>query len=533
MIEIYDLTFKYPTQSEPALKNVQLTVPPGTLTLVAGPSGSGKSTLLRCLNGLVPHFSGGQISGEISVFGEDPISAGPSKMADLVSFVFQEPEAQFIYDIVEDEIAFALENRGVPRETMAARIDEVCEQLNLTELRTRPIAKISGGEMQRVAIASALVTQPKVLILDEPTSQMDPTAAADLLRYVVKLKKQFGLTVLIAEHRLDRLLPFADQLLYLPGKGQVIQGSPQNVLPLMEQVPPVVQIGKALGISPLPLSVNTFPKLHFNDDMSQLQTRPDPDANDAALLQVQSLTADLAGRTVLKDINLTLPEGQITVLMGPNGAGKTTLLRAIMGLTPSKGKRRLDGRDMDSLSLSDVIDRVAYLPQNPSDLLFADSVEEELRLTLTNHRLQIDPGTLHQHLVHFGLEDKANRYPRDLSVGERQRTALAAITIHDPDIILLDEPTRGLDYTNKRAIADILTEWQQEKAILVTTHDVEFAAQLADRVILLDGGQIQFQGAPAQAFTQLPAFRTQTAQLFPSTGWYRPRDVCVDSISIG
>jgi energy-coupling factor transport system ATP-binding protein len=531
MIEIHDLTFQYPTQSQPALQNVHLAVEPGTLTLVAGPSGGGKSTLLRCLNGLVPHFSGGQINGTVSVFGEDPISAGPTEMSGLVSFVFQEPEAQFVYDIVEDEIAFALENRGVARETMAVRIDEVCEQLNLSDLRRRPITEISGGEMQRVAIASALVTQPKVLVLDEPTSQLDPAGAADLLSSVVRLKNQRGLTVLIAEHRLDRLMSFADQLIYLPGKGQVIQGTPQKILPLMDLVPPIVEISEKLGLNPLPLSTDAFPEIHVKSGEVQAQPHPIPVPEEPVPLQIQSMGADLAGRAIIQDIDLSLARGQVTVLMGPNGAGKTTLLRAIMGLTESRGLRLLDGRDMDDLSLSEVIARVAYLPQNPADLLFADSVEEELHLTLTNHKLPINHELVHQHLIRFGLEDKAARYPRDLSVGERQRTALAAITVHNPSVILLDEPTRGLDYANKLAIASILSDWCKiGKAILVTTHDVEFAAQLADRVIILDNGRTQYQGAPMPAFTQFPAYRTQTAKLFPTTSWYRPQDIEVPLI---
>jgi energy-coupling factor transport system ATP-binding protein len=359
---------------------------------------------------------------------------------------------------------------------------------------------------------------------------LDPAGAADLLQYVVTLKEQLGLTVLIAEHRLERLLTFADQLIYLPGNGETHQGTPQEMLPLMDQIPPIVQIGKALRLNPLPLSTDAFPEMHVQTEQIKPPSARDPKRPD--LLRVASLSADLGGRTVLKGIDLTLIQGQVTVLMGLNGAGKTTLLRAIMGLSPSQGERRLKGRDMNALSLSEVIEQIAYLPQNPADLLFDDSVEEELRLTLTNHSLPIDSDHIQGHLTRFGLEDKAARYPRDLSVGERQRTALAAITVHDPPVILLDEPTRGLDYTNKLAIAALLADWRRQgKAILVTTHDVEFAAQLADSVIILNAGEIQYQGDPGPAFTQFSDFRTQTANLFPSTGWYRPQHVQIDRIS--
>jgi energy-coupling factor transport system ATP-binding protein len=219
--------------------------------------------------------------------------------------------------------------------------------------------------------------------------------------------------------------------------------------------------------------------------------------------------------------------------MGPNGAGKTTLLRSILGLLPSTGNRTLLGEDLKDASLNTIIRQIAYLPQNPNDLLFADTVLDEMKVTLANHDLTLTPEEVANHLDQFGLADLAKEYPRDLSVGERQRVALAAITIYDPPILLLDEPTRGLDYGNKETLVTLLKAWRSDqKTILVVTHDVEFAALLADSVLLIEAGQITYQGSPQDFFTQNTIYQTQTAAIFPQTGWYRPDQIKFKALSL-
>jgi len=259
MIKIKSLTFHYPQAKIPILSDLNLEINPGTLTLVTGASGSGKSTLLRCLNGLVPHFSGGIIAGSISVFGLDPIKEGPEKMAAEVGFVFQEPEAQFVYDNVEDEIAFALENTGIPYDAMHKRVGNIIENLSIEEIRNKKVGQISGGEKQLVAIASALVGGKTLLILDEPTSQLDPQTADNLLSVITRMKEKLGLTIIIAEHRLERLLPYTDNLLHLNLKSSLIYGSPREVLSQIEQGPPLIEIARKLQISPLPVTIEEFP----------------------------------------------------------------------------------------------------------------------------------------------------------------------------------------------------------------------------------------------------------------------------------
>lgn len=527
MISFSKLTFRYPGNATPILNGLDLQIPAGTLTLVTGPSGSGKSTLLRCLNGLVPHFSGGQISGALTVLGTDPIAAGPQSMARNVGFVFQEPEAQFVFDIVEDEIAFALENAGQPREQIKTRVTEVCHYLHLDSLRHKPVNQISGGEKQRVAIASALANQPQVLVLDEPTSQLDPQSADELLRYVVSLKQELGLTVLIAEHRLERLLPYADLMLHLRPDGRFLFGEPRKVLAEMTQVPPIITLARRLNITPLPLSIDSFPPVNpseKNDPVPAPVAPFPPDKKEG--LTIRHVSAALGEHQVLKDLSFDLGQGEILTLMGPNGAGKTTLLRALFGLIPSEGEIHLLGQRIGQGSLGEIIQHVAYLPQNPNDLLFAETVLDELRVTLHNHGQERESAQLTQFLADFGLAEKQNRYPRDLSVGERQRTALASVTVHDPAFILLDEPTRGLDYQNKADLAALLKRWRTAgKGIFVVTHDIEFAAHLADRVLIMEQGEIHFSGSPQAAFHNFPNYRTQTAQIFPQTEWITPEDV--------
>jgi len=525
MIKISALSFSYPQTTQPVLSDVNLKIEADSLTLVTGATGSGKSTLLRCINGLVPHFSGGVIEGQIRVLDNDPIQEGPEVMAEHVGFVFQEPESQFVFDVLEDEIAFGLENAGLSREEMHKRVDEIIQQLHLEDIRHKKIQEISGGEKQKVAIASALVQLPRVLILDEPTSQLDPVSADDLLSFITQLKRELHLTVLISEHRLERLLPYADRIVHLNTEGKILSGTPQEILQKMEQVPPIIQIARKMNFSPLPLTIEDFPKIELprRPVKKEHQTRF---TDEKPALEVVNLSTILGNKKVLDQINLKLYQREILTLVGLNGAGKTTLFRSILGLTPASGQRRLHGKDMGEMELSEIISHIAYLPQNPNDLLFAESVEEELKVTLENHNLQTDDSKISDYLNFFQLDSVKNRYPRDLSVGERQRTALAAITVHKPEIIFMDEPTRGLDYVTKKSLSQIINKWLKDNhVILIVTHDVEFAAQVADRVIILENGRIRFDGPPQKAFSTFPAYRTQTSRLFPGCGLITPKDV--------
>lgn len=527
MINFSSFSFSYPDSPLPVLRRVNLEIASNSLTLVIGASGSGKSTLLRCINGLVPHFTGGSASGKIDVLGSDPIQDGPGKMAQKIGFVFQEPEAQFVFEQVEDEIVFPLENMGIPRSLMQNRLDQALDRMEISHLRKRKINQISGGEQQMVAIASALVSQPPILILDEPTSQLDPSSADNLLKYIVSLKQKFGLTVLVSEHRLERLLPYCDTIVYLTQDHHCLHGPVHAMLEKLPDVPPVVEIARQFNISPLPVSIDQF-SLPPNETIPPVVEKNNsvPPSQKETLLKIDQLSTRINGREIIHDVTLDLYKGEILTLLGPKGSGKTTLLRSILGLIPSSGERQINNTSLESIPLSDIIQHIAYLPQNPNDLLFAESVLDELKVTLNNHGVQKNDDELKAILQSFELEEKMARYPRDLSVGERQRTALAAISVHEPQILLLDEPTRGLDYSAKQKLGEIINNWtSQGKAILLVTHDVEFAVKLADRVVILENGKIAFKGIPGEAFRLFPGYQTQTALLFPKQGWITAEDV--------
>ena len=530
MITFEHVSYAYPGAARPALQDVDLYLPQGALALVMGPSGAGKSTLLRCINGLVPHFSGGALQGTLTVDGLDPVRATPQVMSRHVGFVFQDPEAQFVVDRVEDEIAFALENVALPRQEMRVRVEEALDLMDLSPLRERRLETLSGGERQRVAIAAALALRPRILVLDEPTSQLDPQSADDVLHALTRLNNDLGLTIVLAEHRLERVLPFVDSLVCLSQGGSLFaSGPPRQVLRRLDLVPPLVTLGKALGWDPLPLTIKDGQQ--FSQKLSRRDAPPPahpPTARtDEPYLQARDVQVDYGDRPALRGVSLEVWPGEIVVLMGRNGSGKTTLLKSMIGLLrPRQGHVAVAGRQVAGRDVAEVCKQVGYLPQDPNALLFADTVLDELGITLRNHGLEKAPPIPPQALLErLGLADKAQAYPRDLSAGERQRVALGAITITRPGALLLDEPTRGLDYAAKRALADLLRGWRDHGlAILLVTHDVELAATVADRVVLMSQGDVIASGDPAGVLGASPLFAPQIARLFPDSGWLTADD---------
>lgn len=530
MLKINQLQFKYPTLSNTVLNIPALQLPRASFSLVIGPSGGGKSTLLRLTNGLVPHFTGGSLTGEIEVNGLDPIRSGPHIMSKHVGFVFQEPENQFVVDVVEDEIAFSLENAGIPREEMKERITTMLEQLNIRHLRTRKLASLSGGEAQRVAIAAVLVLHPALLVLDEPTSQLDPQAASQVLSLLEQLRSNLNLTILIAEHRIERVLPFCAHLIIVPGGSQPTRSGPiQSMLTHSPYLPPVSELFRQRGVFPLPISAaEAEPRRGtLNVPWPEKNIPPPRPPIEKPILCVHNLSVSNAAEPILTNINFELAHGERLVIMGPNGAGKSTLLRSLVGLVkPSSGKIELQGKDISNSNTAALSKTIAFLPQDPNALLFSETVYQELEHTLKNHAQTPNPDRIMDLLGQLNLKDRSDRYPRDLSSGERQRVALGAVCITKPPILLLDEPTHGLDPSLKNGLVQLLKSWNQAgMSIILVTHDVEFAASFAQRIILLEKGRITAQGNPRSVFTQNPIFTPQIQQLFPKTDWLTLGDV--------
>lgn len=532
MIRFQDVTYTYPDTKTPVLRNLSLQVQEGEFLLVIGASGSGKSTLLRCLNGLVPHFYGGSFRGKVSVVDHDPLTQGPRGMSALVGFVLQDPESQFVVDSVEDELAFAMENHNLEQAVMRKRIEEVLDQLNIAHLRHRKINTLSGGEKQRVAIGAVLTLQPKVLVLDEPTSQLDPQAAEEVLTTLQKLNADLGLTVILSEHRLERVVQYADRILYLPGIGRTpLVGAPDEVLMRVELIPPLIRLAKELEWHPLPLTIKEGRRFARHLELPPVEGQssvsehtPQDDAK-SPIISIHNLWFSYDGLEALRGINLSVTQGEFVALMGRNGSGKTTLLKHLVGLLrPQAGRVELWGEDAKRKDTEVIARRVGYVPQNPGSLLFADTLRDELDFTRRNHGLKT--GDYDELLRSLHMEKYADAYPRDLSGGERQRAAIAAILVAEPEIILLDEPTRGLDYYQKRALAHFLSGKREEgKAIIMSTHDVELVAQCADRVVIMGEGQIVVDGPARKVMSKSMVFSSQINKLFHDDRFLTVEDV--------
>jgi len=496
------VSFEYPDGAR-ALDGLDLEIAEGEMLLVAGGSGSGKSTLLRAANGLVPHATGGRFGGEVHAFGRSTRDHRPRDLCDVIGFVHQDPEAQFVADRVEADIAFVLENLGLEPLEMRRRVEEVLDALGIAALRDRSPSTLSGGEQQRCAIAGAIAAAPHALVLDEPTSQLDPQGAEDVLAAIARLNADLGTTVLIAEHRLDRAAPIAERAALLDAGCVVASGDPGAVLAAYPGAPAVARLGRLLGWDPVPLTVRDARRQAAATTIPVRPPPPSP-AGGEALLEARGLCVDLGGRRVVHDVDLRVARGTVVAMLGRNGSGKTTLLRALAGLlAASRGSVTLTGPS-----------RAAYVPQDPNALLFAPTVRRELEHTL---RLlgRSDASAVDLWLDRLGLASLATRHPRSLSGGERQRVAIAAVAVGDAEVLLLDEPTRGMDAPSRASLAAAAREHAAGGgAVVLATHDVELAARSATHVVVLGDGEVVASG-PAREVLAGSLFAPQVLRVLP------------------
>ena len=430
MIRVSSLRFRYPHAAREALDDLDLEVDEGRALALADRSGSGKTTLLKVLAGIAPRSTGGVVSGAAEIAGVAlPLARGD--LADRVGYVPQDPHAGCVAERVEDEIAFTAENLGVDPTRIAHRVQALLEGCGIGHLRRRRLATLSGGERQRVQIAAALIADPHVLLLDEPTSQLDPEGADSVRSLLEGLRTARGTTMLLAEHRIERLAGLVDQV-----------------------------VGRERD----------------DDDLLEPWVGRRPRVAGAPAVLVEGAVVELGGRRVLDDLHLAVHEGEAVALVGPNGAGKTTLLRAILGFArPVRGAMHVAGA-------------AAWVPQRPEAAFCRDRVVDEIALTLRARRSKRRPEAV---LEEHGLAAFADRSPRHLSAGERLRVALCALTAGDPAVVLLDEPTRGLDAEGRRLLLGALDRWTGEgRAVLVATHD-ERLASACDRIAGLEDGRLE------------------------------------------
>ncbi|MET7702018.1 ATP-binding cassette domain-containing protein [Streptomyces sp. NPDC005485] len=584
MIRFEDVSVTYDGAARPSVQGVDFAVPEGELVLLVGPSGVGKSTVLGAVSGLVPHFTGGTLRGRVTVAGRDTRTHKPRELADVVGTVGQDPLSHFVTDTVEDELAYGMESLGLAPDVMRRRVEETLDLLGLADLRDRPIATLSGGQQQRVAIGSVLTPHPRVLVLDEPTSALDPAAAEEVLAVLQRLVHDLGTTVLMAEHRLERVVQYADQVVLLAAPGAApLLGTPSEVMAVSPVRPPVVDLGRLAGWSPLPLTVRdarrragslrerlagVTPGAAANAATSGMGTGPaspghavdgstvdgstaarraiapghedpasadmpprprlfrllrgrtsHPPAAPAPVVAVASLAVRRGRVEALRRVDLDVRPGETLALMGRNGAGKSTLLGALVGLVePAAGSVRVGGAVPHRTAPRDLVRRVGLVPQEPRDLLYADTVAAECRAADAD--AGAEPGTCRALVSELlpGIHD--DTHPRDLSEGQRLALALALVLTARPPLLLLDEPTRGLDYAAKARLVAVLRGLAAEgHAIVLATHDVELAAELAHRVVILADGEVVADGPTAEVVVASPSFAPQVTKVLAPQQW--------------
>lgn len=534
MLRVDSLTYRYPERATAALCDVDLEVAQGELVLVAGTSGSGKSTLLRAASGLVPHFFGGELAGRVVVAGRDTRECGPAEVAAVASTVFQDPESQVVMTSVGAELALPLETRGAAGAAASRAVEETALALGIADLLERPMDTLSGGELQRVALGAALVTQPRLLLLDEPTSQLDPVGGDELISQLRRLNEEWGTSVLLAEQRIERCLAAVDRVVALDAGRIVCDAPPAEFVDWAEErapelAPPSARMFALAGVRPLPRSVKEARALlrarGFEIDaeaaaapgaarpgrrFARRRRRAGPRALALENVWVEFDDGTQAGIAALRGVDLELAPGETVALLGRNGAGKSTLLRVAAGvLEPARGRVERAGE-------------VALVLQNPSDYLLHERTRDEL-----------PPGFVEATLAELGLGALADEDPRDLSGGERQRLALGIVLAGrgigggaPPAVIALDEPTRGLDRMQKEQLAATLQRLAGAgAAVLAATHDVEFAAALAERCVLLGRGRPMADGQTSEVLCGGRYFATEVARVLgPSARAVRPAE---------
>jgi energy-coupling factor transport system ATP-binding protein len=523
MIHFDQVGVTYDGATIPVLRGMDLRIDEGELCLVIGHTGSGKSTLLAAINGLVPHFTGGTLTGRVVVDGRDTAHYPPRELADVVGVVGQDPLSGFVTDTVEEELAYTMEQLAIDPAAMRTRLEETLDLLGIADLRHRALHTLSGGQQQRVAIGAALTAHPRILVLDEPTSALDPTSAEDVLAAITRLVHDLGVTVVLAEHRLERVLPYADRIVYLPGDGSVSVGDPASILARAQVAPPVVGLGRLAGWHPLPLSVRDARRRAPALRRRLPDTPPTPHRTSYAVAATALTATGIVVRygplIAVRDVDLMLRRGEITALMGRNGSGKSSLLWAVQGSgRRTSGTVNVAGAAADPAKLPSSGARrlVGLVPQNAADLLYLDTVDAELAQADRDAQQPETTGAVSARSI---LDDIApgipgGTHPRDLSAGQQLALVLAVQLCAAPTVILLDEPTRGLDYQAKSALTQTLDRLAERgHTIVVATHDVEFATRSCDRVVVMAEGEIVTDGPSATVLTASPTFAPQVAKI--------------------
>lgn len=506
-IEISNLNYSYPLEKEYSLKDINLSIAKGSILLVTGKSGSGKSTLARALVGTVPQFYGGTIGGEIKIDGTFIQKISHKERAEKITMVFQDPEKQLMMNKVHREVAFGLENTGTDEKTIKRRVYEALQFSGILHLAERDILSLSGGEKQKVAVASALAYMPQCIVFDEPTSQMDPSSAEEILNLVKKINEELGITIIVIEQRVNRWFDAADSIAVMEkGKLNLFRNKCDFYSGCSDSesmfLPDYLKFFKSAGFSSMPVNFKNARTEISKSSLKFSESKEVPDKKiSEPILDIKKLSCSYDSKIAVKDLNLTVNRGDFLSIMGPNGAGKSTILKAVMGLIKYDGSIKSHGREIKSMQIRDIAKSIGYISQNPNDYLSKDSVYDEVKFTMDNYGIY-DENTINEVLKELDIFDIKEKNPRDLSGGQRQRVAIASILVLKPDIILLDEPTRGIESELKIKLGQILKKLNmQGTTIILITHDVDFAALFCRRFVLLFNGSIAADGTKKEVLS--------------------------------
>lgn len=530
IIEVRGLHYSYPNATSQALKGIDLTIDKGEFILLTGPSGCGKTTFCRTLNGLIPHFYNGDMKGEVTVTGFNVREHPTYKLAQHVGLIFQNPDNQIFALTVEKDVAFGLENQGVPKDKMREEISWALETTGIDHLKDRATHEMSGGQKQRLAIASILAMKPKVLVLDEPTSFLDPLGAERIFRVLDTLNKEYEMTILLIEHRVDLATQYVDRVIIFSDGQIAIQGSPEEVFTdettrlVGVGIPRVIELSdrlksKGILLDRTPLNptmlVEQLQDRIKRENASRKAVDPDLDLYTGEqwvnpIIEIEGVTFSYPSvDKALDDVSLTIHKGEFVAIMGENGAGKTTLVKHLNGLLrPQEGRIKIDGADIADLSVANLARKVGLVFQNPDDQLFSENVEEEISFALRNFGFGSDviDKRVDWAVNLLDLERYRKSSPFILSGGERKRVALGSVLAWDPEIVVLDEPTIGQDYAQKERLRHFLMQLRtQGKTIVIVTHDVEFVAECKPRIVLMADGTIIADGPIKKVMTDKEA----------------------------
>ncbi|SMC24664.1 energy-coupling factor transport system ATP-binding protein [Clostridium acidisoli DSM 12555] len=491
-IEAKNIDYYYPREEKKTLESINFIIEKGDFVLLTGESGSGKSTLAKCISGSIPNFYGGTIGGQIYLNGKLIKDIEHVERAKEITMVFQDPERQLVMNKVHREIAFGLENVGIEENKIKRRVFEAMQYSNLLQLAYRDINTLSGGEKQKVAIASALSYMPNCIILDEPTSQLDPSAAFEVCELVKRINEELGITIIVIEQRIDKWFDVADKIMVMEKGRKIFFGNKEEMYDeksgkLEKFLPTYLKLSKFLQLNNRPEGLKNIRKSIRNFKFAKPIVEEKKVEKEA--IQVKNLSCKYGEVEAIKDLSLSVNCMDFLAILGSNGAGKSTFMKTIIGLNKYKGSIKIFEKEVSKIKLTELSKIVGYVSQNPNDYLTKDTVYEELKFTLDNHKLK-EYEVIDEVLKALKIYEFKDKNPRDLSGGQRQRVAVASILVLNPKILMLDEPTRGMDINAKKDLGEILKNLNKSgTTIILITHDADFAAEYCNKFMLMFNGE--------------------------------------------